>query len=222
MPPLESDSLADSQAGSRQEPEEQPPTPGKEPKQHGQLGGAHRPHLFLFGVFCGRPVWQVHVPGGVRADQALADGRGEARAQRRHDVPHGRVRQRPPLCLLVAQPSDEPRNPRWRDLRQSCPLGEVLEHVLFELAAVVLARSLPEPAPTAALVALHPLQRVLVQRDAGALIELSALDVGGPCGLRAASLIDGPEALVALLAVRAVRDHAAGTPLVDAGIVKAG
>jgi hypothetical protein len=201
-------------ARSGQEPEEQPPALREQREQSCQLLAAHRTHLFLLG---GRAMRQVHVTCGVGTQQALPHGSRQARAQRRHDVAHRLVAEGPPLLAgRVAQPRHELGHSTWRDLGEPHSGREELQRVPLQYPPVFLAGALAEPAPPAALVAVHPLSGVLVQRHPGALIELAALDIRRPRGLRPARLIERPERLVPLLAVRAVGDHVAGASLVDA------
>ncbi len=84
---------------------------------------------------------------------------------------------------------------------RGCLPREELQRVVLEHPLVFLACLVAEPTTAAALVALDPHACVPVQRGPGALLELAAGDVGGASCLRAASLIERPEALVLLLAV---------------------
>jgi len=124
----------------------------------------------------------------------------------------------PLLRLLgaVAEPADESGDLARRQFGQLQALGEVAADVLLDLPSVFVAGALAEATPTAPLVALDPLTRVLVQRDARALLELAAGDVGLTRLLGAASLIERAAALPPLDAVDSVAKHVPRPALVDA------
>ena len=89
-------------------------------------------------------------------------------------------------------------------------------NVLVELPAVVVARVFTEPTAAAAVVALDPLGRVVVQREPGTLLELAAANVGLARRLRASRLLERAAGLPPLFAVDAVAEHVPAAALVDA------
>jgi len=105
------------------------------------------------------------------------------------------------LSVPVAEPACEACDGARRDLSEFRARREVREPVLVELSPVVVARRVAKAAPSAALVAIDPLGCILVERDARALLELAAADVGQPCGLRAPRLLKACGTIPALLAL---------------------
>ena len=104
--------------------------------------------------------------------------------------------------LAIAQPADEPRDCARRDLRQPQARREVPQRVCVEQPAVLVARLLAEAAAAACPGSARSTRAAYsCKRDARALLELAATDVGVARRLRAARLLERAAGLPALLAV---------------------
>ena len=114
----------------------------------------------------------------VVADQALALGGSQRRAQRHRGVGDGAVAEALALRLLVGQPVHEPGQRVGRDVDQLEAGREVGMGEGADQAAVFVAGVLTEAAAALAAVALDPLVQITAEGDRRALLQLAAVAVG--------------------------------------------
>jgi len=114
---------------------------------------------------------------------------------------------------LVCSRSQRPNSATFarRDLGDAKPLVQrrALEDVALDLSPVFLAGTLADRELAVALIGVDPCRDVGVQRLARLLVELAALNVGVPRGLRATRLVERAEELPPLLALDAVAEPVA-------------
>ena len=160
---LEGDRLADPQAGGRQKLEEQPVALGGQREDGGELLAAEHLDLLL-PRSCSR--WrQREALRRVVADQALALGGRQRRAQRASRVGDRAVAEALALLLLVGQPVHEAGQRVGGDVDQLEAGREVGMGVVADQAAVFVAGVLAEAAAALAAVALDPFVEVAQEGD---------------------------------------------------------
>jgi len=113
--------------------------------------------------------------GRVVADQALALGSRQSRAQRDHGVGDGAVAEALALLLLVSEPVHKAGQRVGAHVGQLQLAEEVAVGVGADQAAVFLAGALAEAAPPLTAVALDPFIDVAEEADGRALLQLSRL-----------------------------------------------
>jgi hypothetical protein len=104
--------------------------------------------------------------GGVVADQSVALGVRQRRAQR-HQVISDRGIRVPAAVLLggIGEPADELSDMQRRHVDEPQPLPEVAMRRCVEQAPILDARALAEPVATVALIVVDPVAQVAAQGD---------------------------------------------------------
>jgi hypothetical protein len=97
----------------------------------------------------------------------------------------------PTLRVLIAQPADELGDVPRRDLLQPQPTQE-RDRITLQIAPVLVARVLREPAAAVALVAAAPVARILGELLPVLRLQRPIVDRCHPAGAEPARIIQGP------------------------------